>query len=64
MEGSPSWPKEATVPDLAEIALAAEDVLQAYSDLPAGDEELVRDTRRLALDELVRRGAIPPYKLV
>lgn len=60
---SVSWTKSASIPFLADAALKADDLLQD-GEATVNEIASARETRRIALDELVRRGAIEPYRLI
>lgn len=57
-----------SVPALAEMALRADELVGEYANPTNSDElddlEDARTDRRIALDELVRRGAIESYSFV
>lgn len=59
---SVSWVHEVSAKELAEVACVVEDEMDRTSDPTR--LELLRERRRIALDELVRRGLLKPYTLV
>lgn len=59
---TPLWARVATTPRLADVALKADDEIRGGAEGMA--LEILRGQRRIALNELVRRGSIDSYKLL
>lgn len=59
---SVSWVRDVPAKDLADVALTVEDEMDRTSDPTR--LALLRERRRIVLDELVRRGLLKPYTLV